>query len=209
MINYEELKNIKREIALYPNSSLLLVTKNRPKELVDILIQEGFKLFGENRVQEAEMKFREIIDSDINLHLIGPLQTNKVKMALNLFDTIQSIDRSKLVREIAKNLKILPQPKTREFFIQINIGYEEQKSGVKPEDVKPLYDLSLSHDLNISGFMCIPPDNKDPKTYFEKMDNIRNSINPHIKLSMGMSNDYQVALECNSNLVRIGSRIFK
>ena len=209
IINYEELDTIVEHKKEFPKASLLLVTKNRPKTLIDELINKGFKLFGENRVQEAQEKFGSISANNLSLHLIGPLQTNKTKLALNLFDTIQSLDRPKLVREISKVLKKNTTVKTKEFYIQVNIGKEEQKSGISPESVKDFYQMSISENLNIIGLMCIPPFEKNSRDYFNKMNEIKESIDSKLKLSMGMSDDYKIALECNSDLIRVGSRIFK
>lgn len=207
-INFEQLKNIVLKVKEHPNASLLIVTKNRPQNLIKLLIKEGFDLFGENKVQEANEKFSSINES-FKLHLIGPLQTNKVKLALTLFDTIQSIDRPKLIKEIVKQIKSGIKIKTKDYFIQINIGQEEQKSGILPDEAKELYYYAMSNNLKIIGLMCIPPQNKKPHEYFKKMLALRDEINPELILSMGMSNDYDVALSLNSNLVRVGSRIFK
>ena len=131
-INFEQLKNVDLKVKEYPNASLLIVTKNRPQNLIRSLIRDGYDLFGENKVQEANEKFSSINES-FKLHLIGPLQTNKVKLALTLFDTIQSIDRPKLIKEIFKQMKSNIKIKTKDYFIQINIGQEEQKSGILPD----------------------------------------------------------------------------
>ncbi len=208
-INSEQLKEVDLKVKKYPNASLLIVTKNRPQSLVKILISKGYNLFGENKVQEAKEKFFSLEQRNFNLHLIGPLQTNKVKLALTLFDTIQSIDRPKLIKEIAKQMNSDIKIKTNDYFIQVNIGQELQKSGVLPNEAKELYKFAISKNLNIAGLMCIPPFDEEPKEYFEKMCILRDDINPKLKLSMGMSNDYEIALSINSNLVRVGSRIFK
>ena len=208
-INSEQLKEVDLKVKKYPNASLLIVTKNRPQSLVKILISKGYNLFGENKVQEAKEKFFSLEQRNFNLHLIGPLQTNKVKLALTLFDTIQSIDRPKLIKEIAKQMNSEIKIKTNDYFIQVNIGQELQKSGVLPNEAKELYKFAISKNLNIAGLMCIPPFDEEPKEYFEKMCILRDDINPKLKLSMGMSNDYEIALSINSNLVRVGSRIFK
>ena len=129
-INYDELNRISANVNKYPNASLLLVTKNRPQSIIKLLIDKGYSLFGENRVQEADEKFSDLEGHNIKLHLIGPLQTNKVKLALTLFDTIQTIDRPKLVKEISKHINSDSNLKTRDFFIQVNIGNELQKSGI-------------------------------------------------------------------------------
>ena len=208
-INHYELKRVSANVKKYPNASLLLVTKNRPQTLIKILIDKGYRLFGENRVQEANKKFFELGDYDFKLHLIGPLQTNKVKLALSLFDTIQSIDRPKLVTEISKYTKSNYKLKTKNFFIQVNIGDEPQKAGVSLNETRDLYEYAISKNLKISGLMCIPPFDEKPNSYFRKMIELRDSINKDLELSMGMSSDYEIALSLKSNLVRVGSRIFK
>ena len=209
-INFQELVTINDHLKAYSRANLLLVTKNRNPETIKRLIELGYYNFGENKVQEAKEKFSSIHDANVKLHLIGPLQTNKVKMSLQLFDAIQTIDRQKLVIEINKQIFNQNFPiKTKYFFIQVNIGREAQKSGVMPEDLKDLYDFSIMKKLNISGRMCIPPVNQNPKEYFLEMRNLRDQLNKSLKLSMGMSDDYQMALTCGSDLVRIGSRIFK
>ena len=208
-INYDELEKVCANVKKYPNSSLLLVTKNRPQALVRSLIDKGYFLFGENRVQEANEKFRNLKKQNFSLHLIGPLQTNKVKLALSLFDTIQTIDRSKLIKEISKHLKSFDNLKTKNFFIQVNVGNESQKAGVSINETIDLYKYAISENLNISGLMCIPPLEEKPDRYFKKMIDLRDNIKKDLKLSMGMSNDYEVALSFKSDLVRVGSRIFK
>ena len=208
-INSEQLKEVDLKVKEYPNASLLIVTKNRPQSLVKLLISKGYNLFGENKVQEAKEKFSSLEHKNFDLHLIGPLQTNKVKLALTLFDTIQSIDRPKLIKEIAKQINSDIKIKTNDYFIQVNIGQELQKSGVLPNEAKELYKFAISKNLKIAGLMCIPPFDEEPNEYFEKMCILRDDINPKLKLSMGMSNDYEIALSINSNLVRVGSRIFK
>ena len=208
-INYDELNKINKKIKNYPKSSLLIVTKNRPQNLVKTLIDKGYLLFGENKVQEAESKYYNLINyKNLKLHLIGPLQTNKVKTALSLFDTIQTIDRPKLIKEISKQSKLNKNLKTKNYFIQVNIGEESQKSGIVPSETKNLCELALSENLNVIGLMCIPPISHNPSIYFEKMNELRQSIDPKFKISMGMSNDYETALINHSDLIRIGSRIF-
>ena len=208
-INSEQLKEVDLKVKEYPNASLLIVTKNRPQSLVKLLISKGYNLFGENKVQEAKEKFSSLEHKNFDLHLIGPLQTNKVKLALTLFDTIQSIDRPKLIKEIVKQINSDIKIKTNDYFIQVNIGQELQKSGVLPNEAKELYNFAISKNLKITGLMCIPPIEDEPSEYFEKMCILRDDINPKLKLSMGMSNDYEIALSINSNLVRVGSRIFE
>ena len=207
-INSEVLHSIDQLLTNYQNTELLVVTKNRSETIVNDLISRGYKLFGENRVQEAKQKFQKLNMNDIKLHLIGPLQSNKVKDALEMFDVIQTVDRYKLVDEIHKNIPKMNEIKTKEFYIQINIGEEIQKSGINSDELKKFYDYCLSKSLNIIGLMCIPPINKDPSSYFLKMSSLRNSINPELKLSMGMSSDYENAIKLGSNLIRVGSKIF-
>jgi pyridoxal phosphate enzyme (YggS family) len=208
-INYNNLEKVLIDIRDYKLANLLIVTKNQSIEDIKDLISKGFTNFGENKVQEAKKKFQELNEIfNFNFHLIGPLQTNKVKDALNIFETIQSIDREKLVEEISKALKRSDKIKTNSFYIQINIGSESQKSGVDKSQCKEFYDYALSKDLNIQGLMCIPPNTQNANTYFREMNEIKNKLNPNLKLSMGMSNDYKSALEYNSNLIRIGSFIF-
>ena len=207
-INYDELKKVKTNVGEYPNASLLLVTKNRPQSLIKLLIENGHFLFGENRVQEAKEKFSNLDQNNIELHLIGPLQTNKVKSALSIFDTIQSIDRPKLVKEISKQIDSSDKIKTKNYYIQVNIGEEPQKAGTSINETRDFYQYAISENLEISGLMCIPPFEENPNSYFKKMIELRDNINPKLKLSMGMSNDYEVALSYQSDLVRVGSRIF-
>ena len=207
-INYDELKKVKTNVGEYPNASLLLVTKNRPQSLIKLLIENGHFLFGENRVQEAKEKFSNLDENNIELHLIGPLQTNKVKSALSIFDTIQSIDRPKLVKEISKQIDSSDKIKTKNYYIQVNIGEEPQKAGTSINETRDFYQYAISENLEISGLMCIPPFEEKPHSYFKKMIELRDYINPKLKLSMGMSNDYEVALSYQSDLVRVGSRIF-
>lgn len=188
----------------------MIVTKNQSNEDISELIEQGFKLFGENRVQEAKLKYLKpnLYEKNIELHLIGPLQTNKVKDALKIFDVIQTVDRASLVDEISKQLIKLTVIKTKKFFIQVNIGDESQKSGVSVKDLRDLYDYSIDRKLNIHGLMCIPPNILDPKDHFKEMINLRDKINSQLKLSMGMSNDYKIALQYKSDIIRVGSLIF-
>ena len=207
MVNYTQLKKINQILEKFPAAKLQIVTKNRDVETIKELIERGYKLFGENRVQEASEKFNKINVNNVDLHLIGPLQTNKVKQALNLFNTIQTIDREKLVNEIAK-VKIKSKIKTQDFFIQVNIGEEQQKSGVLPNNLENLYMHCIKKEIYVSGLMCIPPFDDNAEYYFEKLRSLRDKLNDKLKLSMGMSNDYEISLKCGSNLIRVGSKIF-
>ena len=187
-INYDQLFEINKTLEGFPDAQLQIVTKNRDEKIVKELINKGYFLFGENKVQEAQQKFKNINNPNLELHLIGPLQTNKVKAALQTFNCIQSVDRPKLVNEIAKCQEKIT-PKTRDFFIQINIGKEIQKSGVHPEEVNDLYDLCIKKNLTIKGLMCIPPAENPSNVFFEEMISIKNKLNNKLILSMGMSND--------------------
>lgn len=207
-INFKELSKIEKELENFKKSKLLIVSKNQSFNSVKNLIDKGYDLFGENKVQEAFNKFKNLNDQSYTLHLIGPLQTNKVKVALNLFHAIQSVDRKSLVLEISKQINKQNNILTKIFFIQINIGSEKQKSGVDPEYVSELYDFCVVNNLKISGLMCIPPYGQDPIPYFNYMKKIRDSIDKNMILSMGMSNDYKRSLKCGSNMIRIGSKIF-
>ena len=210
-INYKNLSKIKVLLEEYEDCELLIVTKNQGQNKVLDLLKENHFLFGENRVQEAFMKFEKlkIKYPKLKLHLIGPLQTNKAKAALNLFDTIQSIDRKKLIDVISSLLKLDHQYETKNFFIQVNIGEEFQKFGVSPEETKSLYDYAVEKGLKVKGLMCIPPANHKAEIYFQKLFKIKESINKNLKLSMGMSSDYEVAVKEGSNLIRVGSIIFQ
>ena len=211
-INYSSLKIINQDLSFYKKAKLLIVTKNQLSQDIRNLLLDGYNLFGENRVQEAQKKFTSELRTEfpnLNLHLIGPLQSNKTKLALNLFHCIQSIDRKKLIDEIVKETNNQSSILTSEFYIQINIGYEKQKSGVLPKDLPYIYEYSIKSNLNITGLMCIPPQVTNPEIYFEEMVSLREKINKNFKLSMGMSSDYKIALKNHSNLIRLGSKIFK
>jgi len=206
-INLKNLESVESFLVNFPKANLQIVTKNRDINTIKSLINLGYRNFGENKVQEAKKKFSLINISRIDLNLIGPLQTNKVKDALMLFNTIQTIDREKLVKEIVKVRSKKPT-KTEYFYIQINIGEENQKSGIPQNETKDFYKFCIDNSLNIKGLMCIPPINNNPEYYFKKMLILKNDINSDLLLSMGMSSDYELALKCDSNLIRIGSKIF-
>lgn len=195
------------ELRNYPLSELMVVTKNRDIQDIKKLFDLGQRVFGENRVQEADKKFiNQNFLNQISLHLIGPLQTNKTKRALEIFDTIQSVDRVKIIDMIAKNLS--PLSKTKNFYLQVNIGNEPQKAGINSDRIQELYNYAQEKNLNIKGLMCIPPANHNPEKYFQQLCELKNVINPNLLLSMGMSGDYHLALKNKSNLIRVGSLIF-
>ncbi len=186
---------------------IIAVSKTFKIDHILPLIEHGHLDYGENKVQEANEKWTEIKKQNkkIKLHLIGKLQTNKVKLALNIFDYIHSLDSEKLAKKIADEQK--KQNVKPKIFIQINLGEEEQKSGISKENLLDFYNFSKNIGLNIIGTMCIPPFNKDSTIFFEKMSELNNFINLE-ELSMGMSSDYMNAIKFNSTYLRIGSSIF-
>jgi len=211
-VNTEVLSSIKSYIeAKASKTKILAVTKNRSVDDIAKLLLLGQKLFGENKVQEAAQKFNKIRKEkfhNFELHLIGPLQSNKAKLALETFDVIQTIDRIKIIDVITKLTANRKSFKTKKYFIQVNVGEESQKSGVVPSAVGDLYSYALEKNLNVIGLMCIPPNHEAPNKYFQLMNNLREEINQNLQLSMGMSSDYETAISYNSNLVRIGSKLF-
>ena len=186
---------------------IIAVSKTFGIEKIIPLIEYGHLNFGENKVQEAIDKWSKIKiqNSDIKLHLIGKLQSNKVKLALSIFDYIHSVDSMKLAKKIAD--EEIKQNKKVKLFIQVNIGNEDQKSGVDKSDLIELFNYCKKLNLDVIGLMCIPPANKDPEEYF----NETNLLNQKLKLnelSMGMSSDYLKAIKNYSSYLRIGSSIF-
>ena len=186
---------------------IIAVSKTFKMDNILPLIEHGHLDFGENKVQEAIDKWTEIKGnkSNIQLHMIGKLQTNKVKFAVKLFDYIHSVDSEKLAKKIAdEQLKVNRNIKV---FIQVNIGDENQKSGINIDEINNLVIFCKKINLNVIGFMCIPPADIDPTGYFKEMNRI-NKINNFEELSMGMSSDYKKASQYNSTYLRIGSNIF-
>ena len=186
---------------------IIAVSKTFPMTKIKPLIDYGHRHFGENKVQEAAEKWSDIKLShpSINLHLIGKLQTNKVRIAINLFDYIHSLDTEKLAKKIANEQK--KSLKKVKIFIQLNIGNESQKSGLNVKNIDEFYFFCKELNLDIIGLMCIPPADKEPNVYFEKMLTINQRLKLN-ELSMGMSSDYKEALKFSSTFVRIGSNIF-
>ncbi len=191
-----------------PLPKLVAVSKKQNEEKVIEALDAGHKYFGENRVQEAQQRWALKIQQyeNLELRLIGPLQTNKVKQALNLFDIIETIDREKLATEIAN--KFNENVKTKSFYIQINTGSEIQKSGIDPLHSDNFIKY-CKEDLRLPvvGLMCIPPLNEEPAMHFALLKKIadRNNLN---KLSMGMSSDFKEAIKFGATSVRVGSAIF-
>ena len=210
-INKENLAQIVNKLSFFNKADLLIVTKNQSQKDIFDLLNMGYFSFGENRVQEAVLKYTDVLRNNfknLKLHLIGPLQSNKTKIALETFDTIQSIDRKKIVDTISDILNNGSIVRVKDFFIQVNIGKEKQKSGIDPEDVIDFYQYCKKKNLNIKGLMCIPPNDFQPEKYFMELKILREKIDSNLLLSMGMSQDYDIALKFDSNIIRVGSKIF-
>ena len=186
---------------------IIAVSKTFKLDKVLPLVEYGHLDYGENKVQEAIEKWSDIKDKnkDIKLHLIGKLQTNKVKFALKIFDYIHSLDSEKLANKIAEEQ--IKQGKRLKLFIQVNIGNEEQKSGINREKLADFYKFCINLNLDIIGTMCIPPNNENTENYFLEMNRINAELN-FKDLSMGMSGDYLEAVKNNATYVRVGSKIF-
>ena len=186
---------------------IIAVSKTFPIEHILPLIEHGHLHYGENKVQEALEKWNEIKNqnSNIKLHLIGKLQTNKVKFALKIFDYIHSLDSEKLAIKIAEEQT--KQEKKPKIFLQVNIGNEDQKSGINKEKLVNFYKFCKNLKLDIIGTMCIPPNDENTENYFYEMNIINKELNFE-DLSMGMSGDYLDAIKNNATYVRIGSKIF-
>ena len=208
MFNYKKFKEIDNILKKTTNSGkIVAISKNHPVESVLEAISNGVYIFGENRVQEAQEKFSKIKKDNarIELHLTGPLQSNKVKTALGLFDVFHTLDREKIAREFSKYQDLI---KNKKFFLQINIGKEKTKIGIFPEETKDfLFFLKTDIKLPIVGLMCIPPIDEDPKYHFNQLQALANQ-NGIKELSIGMSGDYQKALEFNPSYIRLGTILF-
>ena len=203
----KDIKDNLNKSNIINHPKIIAVSKTFKIDNISPLIEYGHIHFGENKVQEAVDKWTEIkqTNSHIKLHMIGKLQTNKVKFAVKLFDYIHSVDSAKLAKKILdeqtkinKNIKI---------FLQVNIGDEDQKSGINKKDVNQLSSYCKEIGLDLVGLMCIPPVNIDPDNYFKEMNRLNKSLG-FTELSMGMSSDFPLAVKHLSTFVRIGSSIF-
>ena len=213
LFNVEKHKEIKEYIENFSKNfrnhpaKIVAVTKTHPTETVEEAIKCGVLHFGENKVQEAYNKFKDLktIHKDIYLHMIGPLQTNKVKKALEIFDFFHSLDRQNLALEFSKHPNNI---KHKSFFIQVNTGNEKQKSGIVSNLASEFIQYCLNTlRLNIIGLMCLPPINEDPRPHFLVLSEL--AIKNKLKhLSMGMSNDYQIAIDNGATFIRVGSTLF-
>ena len=189
------------------NVNIIAVSKTFTLDKIKPLIDYGHNHFGENKVQEAKDKWLNVRQNNPNLqlHMIGKLQTNKAKDAVQLFDYIHSIDNEKLASAIAKYENLLG--KKNKYFIQVNVGNEIQKSGINADKLSDFYFFCKKISLNIIGLMCIPPNNESSKKYFVQLSKLNKSLKlDHV--SMGMSSDFLDAVQCGSTFIRIGSAIF-
>ena len=209
----EKYNEIRKYIGDYSKNTdifpvkIIAVTKTQPVETIKVAIKSGIIHFGENKVQEAYNKFKnlKIVHQSIYLHMVGPLQTNKVKKALEIFDFFHSLDRQSLALGFAKYPKITQQ---KSFFIQVNTGSEKQKSGILSNLASEFIQYCIhTLKLNVVGLMCLPPIDDDPKSHFLILKElaIRNKLK---HLSMGMSSDYEIAINNGATFIRIGSFLF-
>ena len=207
-----EIKNLIHQAELKFSDSigrvkLIAVSKVQPNDKVEAVLEEGHRVFGENRVQEAQSKWPDFKKQyqDVELHIIGPLQTNKTRAAMELADSIHTLDRTKLAKTIARLAQDLG--KCPELFVQVNTGDEQQKSGVSPKDTELFVKECLAMDLPVKGLMCIPPVHEEASLHFALLKNI--SENCGLKyLSMGMSADFEKAISFGATHIRVGSAIF-
>ena len=196
---------LKKQLKTYPQ--IVAVSKTFSLDKITPLLDAGHSHFGENKIQEAENKWFELKSKNKNLqlHMIGKLQSNKVKKAVKIFDYIHTVDSVKIAEKIDKYEKELN--KKIKTFVQVNVGEEFQKSGISPKNVNQFVNhCKNSLCLNIIGLMCLPPINDNPEKYFLHLNKLRNQTDL-CHLSMGMSNDYQTAIKCGSTFLRIGSKI--
>ena len=209
LINIQNLIKSKQSV-LKNNKTIpkiIAVSKTFKLDHILPLIEHGHVDYGENKVQEAIEKWSEIKSNNnkIKLHLIGKLQTNKVKISIKLFDYIHSLDNEKLARKISDEQK--KQNRKPKLFIQVNIGNESQKNGIHIKKLGEFYNYCKEQNLNVIGIMCIPPIDDDPELSFLRMNYLKKKFN-FKELSMGMSSDYLIAVNFNATFLRIGSKIF-
>ena len=204
----EKIKNKINDLSLSGyNPKVIAVSKTFSEEDIMPLIKYGHCDFGENKVQEAQKKWPKLkeLNKDLKLDMLGRLQTNKVKNAVEIFDYIHSLDSLKLANKISD--EIHKKSKKIKIFIQINLGDEKQKNGIEPSDLENFYNNCKTLKLDIIGTMCIPPESQNPKHFFKDLLQLNRKINLS-EISMGMTNDYLDALEYKSTYLRIGSAIF-
>ena len=201
------IKNYLDKLKISKKPKIIAVSKTFKIDKIMPLIEFGHIDYGENKVQEALEKWTDIkkTNSEIKLHMIGRLQTNKVKFAVQLFDYIHSVDSEKLAKKISDEQNKIK--KKIKIFLQVNIGNESQKSGIDKIDSSQLVNYSRKIGLDVIGLMCIPPVNTDPENYFKQMSELNNELG-FSELSMGMSSDFLLAVKHASTFVRVGSNIF-
>ena len=208
LINIEDqLKSNLKDINILNLPKIIAVSKTFTLDTIYPLIDHGHLDFGENKVQEAIDKWSDIKikKPNIKLHMVGKLQSNKVKLAVKLFDYIHSVDNEKLAKKILEEQNKIN--KKIKIFLQVNIGDESQKSGVNKSDLSQLVNYCKDIGLDIIGLMCIPPININPEVYFKEMNKLNKSLS-FSELSMGMSSDFLIAAKSNSTYIRVGSSIF-
>ena len=203
----EIVKSKEKDLNLKKRPIIIAVSKTFKIDKILPLIEEGHKDFGENKVQEALDKWSDIKlqKPNIRLHLLGGLQTNKVKFAVKIFDFIHSVDSIKLAKKISDEQ--IKQKKNIKIFIQVNLGNENQKSGIPKNELDSFFSYCKDTGLNIIGLMCIPPVGLDPVSFFKELKILNDNLNLS-ELSMGMSSDYVEAIEQHATYLRIGSEIF-
>ncbi len=211
IINFTNIQNSIKENQEKTNNKnnikIIAVSKTFEISHINPLIDYGHTDFGENKVQEAIEKWSDIKikNKNLSLHLVGKLQSNKTKLALKIFDYIHSLDSEKLANKISEEQKKID--KKPKLFIQVNIGNEDQKSGVSPNKLKTFYQYCLDKDLDVIGTMCLPPISEDPEKYFMRMNYLNKDLGLN-EISMGMSADYIPAINNNATFIRVGSKIF-
>ena len=203
----DDIKDYLNKLNINNNPKIVAVSKTFKIDKILPLIEHGHIDYGENKVQETLQKWSEIKkeNSQIKLHMIGRLQTNKVKHAVQIFDYIHSVDSKKLAKKISEEQKKIN--KNIKIFLQVNIGDEDQKSGINKNDIGHLASYCKEIGLEVIGLMCIPPINNDTEIFFEKMNNLNKAMGYH-ELSMGMSSDFLLAIKYSATYLRIGSSIF-
>ena len=204
--NYDEISSFINKNA-QKTVKIVAVSKSHPLSSIKEALNCGIRVFGENRVQEAIGKFQDLKNSypDTELHLTGPLQTNKVKASLDIFDVFQTLDREKLVREFLQYKKITRRKK---FFVQINIGKENNKSGIMPEEGLEFVNYCINDcDMPVIGLMCIPPQHENPEPFFALLKKIAQQAGID-NLSMGMSEDYKIGILAGATHIRVGTYLF-
>lgn len=212
----KKLEEVKKKIAKAEREAgrkpgdvkLVAVSKTFYADDITPILESGQRIFGENRVQEAKGKWPALKEkfSDIELHLIGPLQSNKTEEAVALFDVIESVDREKIAAALAKEIK--KQAKTLRFYVQVNTGLEPQKAGITPQETVAFVERCRTyHNLPVEGLMCIPPAGENPGPHFALLRKLSREAGVE-KLSMGMSSDYETAIAFGATSVRVGSAIF-